>query len=91
MKAPRSQVIWAVLRPRGQRAGRRGRLGVTGLALRTANGLFAFLEVKIGSEVLLHQLQAVQMFLSPEDLPGQEDRGENGWATKTGNTLERRM
>lgn len=51
---------------------------MTGLALRTANGLVAFLEVKVGSEVLLHKLQAVQMFLSPEDLPGQEDRGENG-------------
>lgn len=49
---------------------------MTGLALRTANGLVAFLEVKVGSEVLLHKLQAVQMFLSPEDLPGQEDRGE---------------
>lgn len=47
---------------------------MTGLALRPANGLVAFLEVEVGSEVLLHKLQAVQMFLSPEDLPGREDR-----------------
>lgn len=47
---------------------------MTGLALRTANGLVAFLEVKVGSEVLLQKLQGVQMFLSPEDLPGQENR-----------------
>lgn len=78
MKAARSQVIWAVLRPRGRRAGRRGWLAVTGLALRTANGLVAFLEVEVGPEVLLHKLQAVQVFLSPEDLKGHQNH-QNRW------------
>lgn len=46
-----------------------------GFALGTAICQIPFLDVKVHLKVLLHQLQAVQMFLTPEDLPTQERRG----------------
>lgn len=47
---------------------------MAGLAFSTA---FSFLQVEVGTEMLLYQLQAVQVFLAPKDLLlGQNKKGE---------------
>lgn len=68
---PRAQVVRAVLRPGGGGARGRRRQDGAGLALgRVLRRLWigTFLQVEVDPQVLLHQPQAAQVLLAPEDL-----------------------